>query len=48
MLFEEMGTEDSASSLSEVSSLDAAFDTTNLESDSSDEEVTNDDIDSYT
>jgi hypothetical protein len=48
MLFEEMGTEDSAGSLSKVSSLDAAFDTTNLESDSSDEEVTDDDMDSYT
>jgi hypothetical protein len=48
MLFEEMETEDSASSLSEVDSLDADFDTINLESDSSDEEVTDDDMDSCT
>ncbi|CAF1127755.1 unnamed protein product [Rotaria sordida] len=54
MSFEEIDTEDSASSLSEVSSLDDEFDTMHLDSDSS-EEVTDyddddddDDVDSHT
>ena len=48
MLFEEMDAEDSDSSLSQVSSLGADFDTMNLESDTSDEDVTDDDVDSHT
>ena len=48
MSFEEIDTEDSASSLSEVSSLNDDFDTMHLESGSSDEEVTDDDVDSHT
>ncbi|CAF5146175.1 unnamed protein product, partial [Rotaria sp. Silwood1] len=48
MLFEETDTEDSASLLSEVSSLDDDFDTMHLESESSDEEVTDDDVDLHT
>ncbi len=39
MSFEETGTEDSASSLSKVSSLDDDFDTMQLEPESSDEET---------
>ncbi len=46
MSFEEIDTEDSASSLSEVSSLNDDFDTMHLESGSSDGEVTDDDMDS--
>ncbi|CAF3301341.1 unnamed protein product, partial [Rotaria sp. Silwood2] len=46
MSFEQIDTEDSASSLSEVSSLNDDFDTMHLESDSSDGEVTDDDMDS--
>jgi hypothetical protein len=46
MSFEEIDTEDSASSLSEVSSLNDDFDTMYLESGSSDGEVTGDDMDS--
>jgi hypothetical protein len=46
--FEEMDAEDSDSSLSEVSSLGADFDTLHLESDSSDEEVPDDGLDSHT
>jgi hypothetical protein len=48
MSFAEIDTEDSASSLSEVSSLDDDFDTMHLESGSSDGEVTDDDMDSHT
>ncbi len=48
MSFEEIDTEDSASSLSEVSSLNDDFDTMHLESDSSHEEVTDDDVDFHT
>jgi hypothetical protein len=47
MSFEETDTEDSASSLSEVSSLDDDFDTMHLESDSSHEEVADDDMDPH-
>ncbi|CAF4814066.1 unnamed protein product, partial [Rotaria sp. Silwood2] len=46
MSFEEIDTEDSASSLSEVSSPKDDFDTMYLESGSSDGEVTDDDMDS--
>jgi hypothetical protein len=46
MSFEETDTEESVSSLSEVSSLDDDFDRIHLESESSDEEVTNDEFDS--
>ena len=46
MSFEDTDTEDSTSSLSEVTSLDDDFDTMHPESDSSDEEVTDDDMDS--
>ncbi len=45
MSFEETDTEESASSLSELSFLDDNFDRIHLESESSDEEVTNDEID---
>ncbi len=46
MLFEETDTEESASSLREVSSLNDDFDRMHLESESFDEEVTNDEGDS--
>jgi hypothetical protein len=46
MLFEEIDTEDSASSLSEASSLDDDLDRTHLESDTSDEESSDGEIDS--
>jgi len=48
MSFEEMDTEDSASSLGEVSSLDDDFDAMYRESDDSNEEGTDDDLDSHT
>jgi len=48
MSFEEMDTEDSASSLGEVSSLDDDFNAMYLESDDSNEEDTDDDMDSHT
>ena len=48
MSFEEMDTEDSASSLGEVDSLDDDFDAMCLESDDSNEEGTGDDMDSHT
>jgi hypothetical protein len=47
MSFEETDTEESASSLSEVSSLDDDFARLQFETASSDEEVTNDEMDSY-
>jgi hypothetical protein len=46
MSFEEIDTEESATSLSEVSSLDDDFDGMHLESRSSDEEMTDDEVDS--
>jgi hypothetical protein len=48
MSFEEMDTEDSASSLGEVSFLDDDFDAMYLESDDSNEKGTDDDMDSHT
>jgi hypothetical protein len=45
--FEEIDAEDSTNSLSEVISLDSDFDTMYLESNNSDEEVTDDDVDSH-
>ena len=48
MSFEDIDTEDSVNSLSEVSSLDDDFDTMHLESDSSDNEVSDDDMNSHT
>lgn len=48
MLLEEIDTEDSASSLDEVDSLDDDFDAMCLESDDSNEEGTGDDMDSHT
>jgi hypothetical protein len=47
MSFEETDTEDSASSLGEASSLDDDFDRMHLESDSSDEESTDGELDSH-
>jgi hypothetical protein len=46
MSFEESGTEESVSSLSEVSSLDDDFVKMDLESGNSDEEITDDEVDS--
>ena len=46
MSFEETDTEESVSLLSEVSSLDDDFDRIHLESESTDEEVKNDEFDS--
>jgi hypothetical protein len=46
MSFEESETEESASSLSEVSSLDDDFVRMDLESGNSDEEITDDEVDS--
>ncbi|CAF1550247.1 unnamed protein product, partial [Didymodactylos carnosus] len=46
MSFEETDSEESISSRSEVSSLDDDFDSIHLESESSDEEVTDDEVDS--
>ena len=48
MSFEETDTEDSASSLGEVSSRDDDFDAMYLESDDSNEEGADDDMDSHT
>ncbi len=45
MSFEKTHKEDSANSLSQVSSLDDDFDTMQLESGSSNQEVTDDDVD---
>jgi hypothetical protein len=47
MSFEEIDTEESASSLSEMSSLNDDFDRMHLESDSSDEESTDGQLDSH-
>ena len=46
-MFEETDTEDSTSSLSEASSLDDDFDTMNLQSNSSDEESTDSEVNSH-
>ena len=48
MSFEKMDKKDSASTLSEVSSLNDDFDAMYLESDDSNEEGTDDDMDSHT
>ena len=49
MSFEKVGTKNSASSLGEeISALDYDFNTMHLESDSSEEEVTDKDVDSHT
>ena len=48
MSFEEKDTEDTTSSLHEVSSLDDVFDAMYVESDGSNEEDTDDDMDAHT